>query len=133
MIGEEISWGQRLLNINTPSALEGNVQGETNLHNMFGYFADHIFIASVLLYGVLLPILVQFNAFARKFFDLIGLPVASLGLALGFLMASLLQRWIVYKFVLPPPEFRIEELREMLVMLALSLLMFESWQLARHK
>lgn len=33
--GEEISWGQRILGIDTPDALEAiNAQGETNLHNI---------------------------------------------------------------------------------------------------
>jgi hypothetical protein len=31
---EEISWGQRVLDIETPLALESNVQGELTLHNM---------------------------------------------------------------------------------------------------
>lgn len=37
IIGEEISWGQRLLDFGTPEALEeANRQGEANLHNIYG-------------------------------------------------------------------------------------------------
>ncbi len=50
LFGEEISWGQRLLGFETPEAFkEINVQDEFNLHNLAGYAADHIFIASVFL------------------------------------------------------------------------------------
>ncbi len=27
-----------------------NLQGENNVHNLIGYFADHLFIAAVLMY-----------------------------------------------------------------------------------
>jgi hypothetical protein len=33
-VGEEISWGQRILGLETPDALKENMQGELNLHNM---------------------------------------------------------------------------------------------------
>ena len=40
MIGEEISWGQRLFGIATPEALkETNLQNEINLHNHRSLFA----------------------------------------------------------------------------------------------
>ena len=32
--GEEMSWGQHIFGWGSPSAFEGNVQGETNLHNL---------------------------------------------------------------------------------------------------
>jgi hypothetical protein len=33
--GEEISWGQRILNFSTPESVEGaNMQGEFNIHNL---------------------------------------------------------------------------------------------------
>lgn len=39
LIGEEISWGQRLLGITTPEAWkETNLQNEINLHNQQGFF-----------------------------------------------------------------------------------------------
>jgi hypothetical protein len=34
--GEEISWGQRIFGLSTPDALDANIQGELNLHNLPG-------------------------------------------------------------------------------------------------
>ncbi len=48
IVGEEISWGQRLLGIATPPALEEiNIQGETNLHNLRGVILSLNFISMV--------------------------------------------------------------------------------------
>jgi hypothetical protein len=58
--GEEISWGQRLLGIVTPSALEGiNEQGETNIHNI-GLVQGGFWTAELLvsLYCVIVPLVV---------------------------------------------------------------------------
>lgn len=130
MVGEEISWGQRIFNLKTLEILkQANVQDENNFHNLFGYFIDHLFIAAILIYGFVLPFVAHFKVFYRKLFDFMGVPIASLDLAIGFLIVSMHQRWIVYFFISPPPGFRIEELRELLVAIALSLLMYESWQL----
>ena len=134
MVGEEISWGQRFFNIDTLGVFKNaNVQSENNLHNLFGYFADHIFIVAVLVYGFVLPVLARISIFYRRLFDLVGLPIASPGLAIGFLMISILQSWVVYRFLMPLPHFRLEELRELLSAIAFSLLMFESWLLSRSK
>ena len=49
--GEEISWGQRLVEFDTPSALvDGNRQDELNLHNVDG-LQDKAVIAQVLVAG----------------------------------------------------------------------------------
>ena len=48
IVGEEISWGQRLLGIATPPELEEiNIQGETNLHNLRGVILSLNFISMV--------------------------------------------------------------------------------------
>ncbi|MEE9429075.1 MAG: hypothetical protein V3V25_13110 [Paracoccaceae bacterium] len=124
-VAEEISWGQRLFGFETPENLQAfNVQDEINLHNSLGYAADHIFIAGVFLYGVLLPILVRrYTAFANLAFWT-GLPVASLGLALGWAAASGLHDWTVY-YVLPKTPLRVAEAREMISALGFFLLMLE--------
>jgi len=129
--GEEISWGQRLFGFETPEGLQGlNVQNEANLHNLAGYAADHLFIALVAGYGVLLPILVARFEWVHKLTDLLGLPIASLPLAAGFAIASLIHDWSVYR-VLPRGDswFRLAELRELLSALGLALLMLEAWRL----
>ncbi len=56
--GEEISWGQRLLGLTTPSALAGvNHQGELNIHNI-GVIqrAFNLFEVGAGLYGMTVPI-----------------------------------------------------------------------------
>jgi len=89
MCGEEISWGQRILEMETLGLFEKyNYQQENNLHNMFGFITDHVFFVGVLLYGTLFPLLASGVPFFRKLFDYIGLPIGSLGLAVGFLAVS---------------------------------------------
>lgn len=125
-VGEEISWGQRVLGFATPAALqEVNVQGEANLHNSLGYAADHLFIAGVLALGFVLPALAALFDMVRNAADRLGLPVASPSLALGFLLVSLLHDWIVYR-LLPPSGLRLAEARELLSALALLMLMIEA-------
>ncbi len=124
--GEEISWGQRILEFDTPEALQSvNVQNEVNLHNSFGYLADHIFIAGVIIYGTIIPIFVLTSNFFHRAFDISGLPVASLGLAAGFFLVSLLHGWTVYA-VFPSTPLRVAEARELVSSLGFLMLMIET-------
>ena len=132
MAGEEISWGQRILSISTPDALMGiNVQDEINLHNLFGYFADHVFVVSVLTYGFLFPVLARVSPFFCKLFDRIGLPLPTLGLALGFLIVSMVHEWTVNR-IYPAriPILHTAELRELLTAVAFGLLAYEACRLS---
>lgn len=57
--GEEISWGQRLLGIETPEGLrESNVQGEFNLHNIDGIHQNVRALGMLVVVGlfVLIPL-----------------------------------------------------------------------------
>lgn len=130
-VGEEISWGQRLMGFKTPEAFqEVNVQDEFNLHNLFGYAADHVFIAGILVFGVLLPIMAYAYPWFGKLFRGLGLPMASLGLVIGFFLASLWHDWIIH----PPSThvgLRVAEFRELFSALGLLLLMTETLQLAK--
>lgn len=135
MVGEEISWGQRIFGIDTPDVLKGiNVQDEINLHNSLGYLADHLFAVAVLIYGFVFPVLAQMSLFFRKLFDKMGLPLPTLGLALGFLLVSLVHEWTVSR-VYPAriPILPIGELRELLTAVALGLLAFEACFLAKGR
>ncbi|QBQ54441.1 hypothetical protein [Nitrosococcus wardiae] len=125
-VGEEVSWGQRLLGFETVDLLEDlNVQDENNLHNLLGYFADHLFIAGVFVYGALFPLLGHYFPFLWKAMDWLGLPVASLGLAVGFMIVLMLHDWTVYQ-ILPQSSLRIAELRELLTSLCFLLLVVET-------
>ena len=131
MAGEEISWGQRIFDIETPDWIDrSNVQGETNLHNSFGYLADHLFVLCVFVYGFGLPVLARIYTFQRKAFDYFGLPIASLGLAIGFALISMIQFWTVYRILPRGPLIHIPEIREMLTAVAFLLLMYECWLLS---
>ena len=130
MVGEEISWGQRIFGFGVPEVMKNiNVQHEFNIHNLFGYFTDHLFSAGLFIYGFIVPILARTNTFFRRLCAYIGLPVASMGLAIGFLMTSLMYDWTIYRFLPTPRHLRIAELQELLASIAFCLLMYESWLL----
>mgnify|MGYP006416088487 CR=1 FL=1 len=138
MMGEEISWGQRIFGLETLSFIkEANIQNENNLHNLYGYFADHLFIFGIFAYGVLLPFIAHQKPFFRKLIDRFGLPLPTKGLAIGFLLISLLHGWIVYRIFAPPAHplvsLQCAEWREFLSTIAFSLLMYETWQLVPKK
>jgi len=129
---EEISWGQRIFNFETPGLVKSvNAQGEFNLHNSFGFAADHIFMAGVILYGVIMPVLACQSQFFHRLFDLTGLPIASLGLAAGFALASVFHDWTVYA-VLPKKVLNIAEARELLSALGFLILMIETRKYLRR-
>jgi hypothetical protein len=126
---EEISWGQRILGIDTPALIARvNVQGEINLHNLVGYAADHLFIAAIFVYGALLPLLAAVYPSLRRLCAYLGLPMASPGLAAAFLVASLVHEWTIFR-VLPKSHFRPAEIRELASSMGLALLMWETLRL----
>ncbi|KZY02991.1 hypothetical protein A3721_03900 [Sulfitobacter sp. HI0023] len=132
MCGEEISWGQRYLGIETPEAMRRiNVQAEINFHNLFGYFFDHAFIFCFFLWGAVVPVLDRYVPLCRQVFRAIGLPIASAGLAIGMLATTLFQDQLVYSFSDGLPGLRVAELRELLSALAFLLMMMESRELVR--
>ncbi len=131
-VGEEISWGQRIFGFETTAAFkEVNVQGEMNLHNAFGYLADHLFIAGVAVYGAVLPFLVWRYRCWRQLTGWLGLPLASTGLAIGFLLVSGIHDWTVYRVLPASSGVRAPELRELLSAFCFVLLIAESWTLSR--
>jgi hypothetical protein len=64
--GEEVSWGQRIFNIDTPAILEDvNVQGEINIHNLeFFQRYRHWYLGGVGLLG-LVATYIRFTFFQR--------------------------------------------------------------------
>lgn len=84
--GEEISWGQRIFNVETGDYfLEKNYQGETNLHNLeIGgvdinklIFSQLMFVA-LIIYFILLPILTWKFEWVRKQVLDFGIPIPKL-------------------------------------------------------
>ena len=82
--GEEISWGQRILGIETPESLEGiNDQGETNLHNLSTSKTNFLFQVFWLVMGVLIPLASLWEPARRRLVRL--LPILPVPLAIVFL------------------------------------------------
>lgn len=133
-MGEELSWGQHRFGWKAPEALtKVNVQGETNLHNLSGYFADHAFIAGTLLYGGVLPFMAAASPLWRRVFERFGLLVASLGLAVGFILVTLNQPYLIGRLVgRSSNSIRIQEGRELLSALGYLLLVLEALR-AMHR
>ncbi len=83
-IMEEISWGQRILGIESPEwFLKHNRQGETNVHNLviYGVNINKLVFGTILgglmgVYLVVVPLLHRFNARFKNFINRWGVPVA---------------------------------------------------------
>lgn len=81
--GEEISWGQRILNIESPEYFkEKNLQGETNLHNLvLGGVKINMWIFTFLLTAVLgfyllvIPLLYRKKKWMQNFVRYWGVPL----------------------------------------------------------
>ena len=54
---EEISWFQRVLEVQTPEFFEGNWQGEMNFHNFSTNWAENIYYFGVFVFFVVLPLI----------------------------------------------------------------------------
>ena len=127
MCGEEISWGQRYIGFATPEALEGlNVQNEVNLHNMFGYLFDHMFILCFFIWGCVVPAMYWMWRPWRWFQSRIGLPMPSIGLAIAMLLVTLTQEQLTNSLIGTVRVLRVPELREFLSALCFLLMMSES-------
>lgn len=128
MCGEEISWGQRIFGFETPESLSGlNVQNEVNLHNMFGYLFDHLFILCFFLWGCIIPLLYHMSRTSRQVMRWAGLPIPSIGLAIGMLLITLYQDQIILAVFDPVPRLRIPEMREFFSAAAFLALMRQSY------
>ena len=132
--GEEMSWGQHLFGWKAPEAItKVNVQAETNLHNLSGYFADHAFIAGTFFYGGVLPFVAARSAVWRRVFDRFGLLVASLGLAVAFILVTLNQPYLIGRVIgRSSNTVRIQEGREFLSALGYLLLVVEALRARRR-
>ncbi len=99
--GEEISWGQRILGISTPEALEqANLQEETNLHNLWLFDFDEyrMFTLGWYPYVIVAPALAAAWRPARRLFArlLPVLPMSAWPFALLFLLNDVVA-WVAGK------------------------------------
>ena len=88
---EEISWGQRILNIETPENIEKiNFQGETTIHNLIS--ADHY---TIIYFIISLCFLAFFSFSSSKFKSVMGIDTVYLP-SEKFLLVALLLPLIAY-------------------------------------
>lgn len=110
--GEEISWGQRLFNIESSAFfMENNAQKETNLHNLVVsgkkvnkiVFSQLLMVAMVI-YLIVLPILYRKMNSIKKLTQTFAVPVVQWHQTIAFLASTLIvtvippsRKWEVYE------------------------------------
>lgn len=117
--GEEISWGQRLIGIETPEELKKmNVQGEINLHNLEVFNRENfdksvktgieklltvntLYRLFIMFYGVIIPVLVIVSPMIKKMLEKIRVPLIPLNIGIYFFIA-----WIGFRLL---NNFRLTE------------------------
>ena len=127
VVGEEISWGQRIFDIETPEFFRRhNLQKETNLHNLFtGPISTGIksvlewaISAGLVIFGLLYPLALRLRLRFALWLDKIGLPAAPLYLFPFFLLSAWLE--------LGPFHFNEAEVAEILIPFALGVMALHS-------
>lgn len=94
--GEEISWGQRIFNVESSEYfLENNAQGETNLHNMVvdGKKINKIIFSQLLtlilvIYLIIAPILYRKFEAIKNLANLFAVPIVKWHHTIAFLVAT---------------------------------------------
>jgi hypothetical protein len=110
--GEEISWGQRIFNVESSEYfLENNAQGETNLHNMVidGKKVNKIIFSQLLtviliIYLIITPILYRKFDVIKNLANTFAVPIVRWHQTIAFLISTILvivmtsdRRWEIYE------------------------------------
>lgn len=111
-MGEEVSWGQRIFNYQSPEYFkENNIQDEFNFHNLnifdsqeeggkfkqgLHYYISANFLYKLfwLIYGVILPIVYLLSHLVKQIVDRIGMLVPPFSLGVIFLF-----NWVIFKMI----------------------------------
>ena len=111
---EEISWGQRILNLETPDNLaEYNVQNEINIHNLKWFHGstesgeskdfwqkliniDRLFSLFWLSFCLIIPLLAKYNSSIKNFLIKLNFPIVPIFLGSLFLGNYLVSKFIEY-------------------------------------
>lgn len=122
VVGEEISWGQRIFDISTPEFFkEHNLQNETNLHNFLTgpintwtkQILEFGIAAGLVGYGLLFPYLLRVRLKVAVWFSAKGLPAPPLYLWPFFVASAFLELGLI--------SFNEAEIAEILIPLALAI------------
>jgi tetratricopeptide (TPR) repeat protein len=104
-VGEEISWGQRLVGFESPAFFdEYNTQGETNLHNFLTGPVDTLtndlmklaLAVALAGYGLIYPLLLRIRPGLVSFSRRLGIPAPPLELAPFFTIAAVLELGLLH-------------------------------------
>jgi len=136
LIGEELSWGQRIIGWATPGSFaSANKQEETNLHNIYGVGATFKWIQLLIgAYGVVLPLIVlRWTIPARLQYTVsMVVPHPTLIPYFAFLFV-----WRVFRNSVEVPSrfyFAVAEYNEVMeLILAMGIFLFMVYQIRRLK
>ena len=112
--GEEISWGQRILDVQSSEFfIENNAQGETNLHNMVvgetkvnKIIFSQLLMVVMVLYLIVSPVLYRKQEWFKNLVNMFAVPIVKWHHTIAFLVATALvvsntasRTWEVYELV----------------------------------
>jgi len=110
--GEEISWGQRIFNVESSQFfLENNAQGETNLHNMVvgetkinKLIFSQLLTAVLIIYLIITPLLFRKFDWVKKLANKFAVPIVQWHHTVSFLTGTVLllfissnRKWEIYE------------------------------------
>lgn len=110
--GEEISWGQRIFNVESSQYfIENNAQGETNLHNMVvgetkinKLIFSQLLTAVLIIYLIITPLLYRKFAWFKNLANKFAVPIVQWHHTISFLTGTLLlvfissnRKWEIYE------------------------------------
>ena len=131
---EEISWGQRILDLQTPDFFrKHNIQKEINIHNLFTgpvvtptkAAIEYAFAGALVLYGICYPFALGRDLPAASWIEKRGLPAPPIYLWPFFLAGALLDIQLF--------SFNEAEVAEILISFALALMAIHYWILHRSE
>ena len=152
MMGEEISWGQRIFGFATPEGMSENLQGEANIHNLplfhhYGegkelktgiaalFTAKKMFVVAFVSYLFLLPLLYKLD-WVKNLVDRFYIPVPLIHLGVLFLFNTLIFRMFKAYYgydKIGRSLSEIEEFNLALVLLFLPLMWFTFTKVSSNK
>jgi len=110
--GEEISWGQRIFNVESSEYfMENNAQGETNLHNLVvkdtkinKLIFSQLLTAVLVIYLIITPFLYRKFEWVKNLTNKFAVPIVQWHHTISFLIATLLlvfisstRKWEIYE------------------------------------